>query len=68
MDCLHLGPRHLIELPDGEGVFSDFWMCCSCGEVVGDYQKQNTAGCDFVPDKHHWVNKKGEIISEYLSL
>jgi hypothetical protein len=68
MDCLHLGPRHIVELANGEGSLDEFWMCCACGEIVGRYKKVNTAGCDFDLDKRHWINSKGKTVSEYLPL
>jgi hypothetical protein len=64
--CSHVGPRHLIELPDTDDILEKLWMCCACGGTVGQYKKVNFAGCNFIPDKHQWINSKGKIISEYL--
>jgi hypothetical protein len=64
--CEHTGPRHMIEeFTNGK---EEFWMCCTCGEKLGRHVEQDTRNCTYIPDKHHWVNKKGEIISEYLPL
>ncbi len=63
--CEHTSPRHIVE-EFTDGIAKELWMCCACGEIVGEFQKQNTNNCDYIPNEHHWISPKGKIISEYI--
>ena len=62
--CNHTGLRHMVEKFD-KGFPEKLWMCCGCGEIIGRYLYRNTTGCEYIPEKHHWVRPNGKIISEY---
>lgn len=63
--CEHKGPRHLIDKFDDNGKSEQFWMCCTCGEIVGKYKKAYINGCKFNVNTHLWYDIKGRVVSEY---